>query len=74
MPGLIQDERNMPQPDVHMNDAPEPNATESGSNNTSRVSGTVSQNRGKRTRASAGSRISAASGDTKPKVSYCNWT
>lgn len=62
----------MPQPDGHMSDAPEPDATESGSNNTSRVSSTVSQNRGKRARASAGSRISAVSGDTKSKVSHCN--
>ncbi|ODM22051.1 hypothetical protein SI65_02897 [Aspergillus cristatus] len=67
MPGSIQDERNMPQTDIHMSDAPERDTTGSGSNNTSRVSSTVSQNRGKRTRTSAGSRMSAVSSDIKSK-------
>ncbi|BCR84805.1 uncharacterized protein ACHE_20263A [Aspergillus chevalieri] len=67
MPGSIQDERNMSQTDIHMSDAPEHDITESGSNNTSCVSSTVSQNRGKRTRTSAGSRMSAVSSDTKSK-------
>lgn len=62
----------MPQPDVHMSDIPEPDATESKSNNTSCVSSTVSQNKGKRSRASAVSRTSAASGDIRSKVSHCN--
>jgi len=64
MPGSIQDERNMSQTDVHMSDIPDLDTTESGSNNISHISSTVFQNRGKRTRASAG--------DTKSKVKYYN--
>lgn len=54
----------MSQTDVHMSDIPDLDTTESGSNNISHISSTVFQNRGKRTRASAG--------DTKSKVKYYN--